>query len=44
VTVAAVLPAVTGVGETVQLDSEGTPVQAKLTLWLNPSSPVKLKL
>jgi hypothetical protein len=30
------LPAVTEVGETVQVASEGAPVQVKLTLWLNP--------
>ena len=36
VTFVAELPAVTGFGETVQVASEGAPVQVKLTLWLNP--------
>jgi hypothetical protein len=35
----AVLPGVSGFGETVQVDLEGAPVHAKLTLWLNPPSP-----
>ena len=37
------LPTVTGVG-TVQVASEGAPVQVKLTLWLNPPSPAALKV
>jgi hypothetical protein len=37
-------PAVTGLGETVQVASERAPVQAKLTLWLNPPSPPTLKV
>lgn len=41
-TFVAELPAVTG--EAVQVASEGAPVQVKLTLWLNPSSPVTLKV
>jgi hypothetical protein len=44
VTFVAELPGVTGVGETVQVASEGAPVQVKLTLWLNPPSPAKLKV
>jgi hypothetical protein len=44
VTLVAELPAVTGFGETVQAASEGAPVQAKLTLWLNPPSPPRLKV
>jgi hypothetical protein len=44
VTLLAELPAVTGFGETVQVASEGVPVQAKLTLWLNPPSPTALKV
>ena len=36
VTFVAELAAVTGFGETVQVASEGAPVQVKLTLWLNP--------
>jgi hypothetical protein len=44
VTFVAELPGVTGVGETVQVASEGAPVQVKPTLWLNPPSPVKLKV
>ena len=38
------LPAVTGFGETVQVASEGAPVQVKLTLWLNAPSPPTLKV
>jgi hypothetical protein len=38
------LPGVTGVGGTVQVASEGAPVQVKLTLWLNPPSPPTLKV
>lgn len=44
VTLVADPPAVTGFGEAVQVASEGAPVQAKFTLWLNPSSPVTLKV
>jgi hypothetical protein len=43
VTFVAELPAVTGVG-TVQVASEGAPVQVRLTLWLNPLSPATLKV
>jgi hypothetical protein len=38
------LPTVTGFGETVQVASEGAPVQVKLVLWLNPPSPLTLKV
>jgi hypothetical protein len=38
------LPGVTGLGETVQVASEGAPAQVKLTLWLNPPSPPTLKV
>jgi hypothetical protein len=38
------LPGVSVLGETVQVASEGAPVQVKLTLWLNPSSPPTLKV
>jgi hypothetical protein len=38
VTFVAELPTVTGFG-TVQVASEGAPVQVRLTLWLNPPSP-----
>jgi hypothetical protein len=38
------LPGVTVLGETVQVTSEGAPVQLKLTLWLNPPSPATLKV
>jgi hypothetical protein len=38
------LPGVTGLGETVQVASEGAPVQVKLTLWLNPPTPPTLKV
>jgi hypothetical protein len=44
VTFVAELPAVTGFGETVQVASEGAPVQVKLTLWLNPPSPPTLNV
>ena len=44
VTFVAELPGVTGFGETVQVASEGAPVQVRLTLWLNPLSPVVLKV
>jgi len=44
VTAAAVLPAVTGFGETVQTVSAGAPAQAKLTVPDNPPKPPKLKL
>jgi acyl transferase domain-containing protein len=44
VTFVAELPAVAEVGETVQVASEGAPVQAKLTLWLNPPTPAILKV
>jgi len=37
------LPAVTGFG-TVQVASEGAPVQVRLTLWLNPPSPAIVKV
>jgi hypothetical protein len=39
-----VLPAVTGLGETVQVASEGAPVQVKLTVPVNPSLPSTLKV
>lgn len=43
--VAALLPlGVTGEGETVQVESEGAPVQARATTWLNPPSPVTLSV
>ena len=38
------LPGVNGLGETVQVASEGAPVQVKPTLWLNPPSPPTLKV
>jgi hypothetical protein len=38
------LPGVAGLGEIVQLASEGAPVQAKLTVSLNPPSPARLKV
>ena len=37
------MPGVTGLGETVQLDSEGAPAHVKLTLWLNPPTPATLR-
>jgi len=36
VTFVAELPAVSGLGETVQVASEGAPVQAKVTVWFDP--------
>ncbi len=44
VTLVAVLPAVTGLGATVQVASEGAPVQAKVTVPVNPPSPPTLKV
>ena len=44
VTFVAELPGVTGLGETVQVASEGAPAQVKLTLWLNPPAPPTLKV
>lgn len=44
VTLVAVLPAVTGFGDTVQVASEGAPVQVKLTDPVNPPSPPTLKV
>ena len=44
VTLVAELPAITGFGETVQVASEGAPVQVRLTLWLTPPSPATLKV
>ena len=44
VTVIETGPEALGVAEeglTVQVDSEGAPVHAKLTVWLNPPSPVR---
>jgi phage tail tape-measure protein len=38
------LPGVTGFGETVQVASEGAPVQVKVRLWPNPLSPATLKV
>jgi hypothetical protein len=38
------LPGVSVLGETVQVASEGAPVQVKPTLWLNPPSPPTLKV
>jgi hypothetical protein len=38
------LPTVTGFGETVQVASDGPPVQVKLTLSLSPPSPAALKV
>jgi hypothetical protein len=38
------LPGVTGLGETVQVASEGAPAQVRLTLWLNPPSPATPKV
>jgi hypothetical protein len=42
VTLAAELPTVIGFGETVQVDSEGAPVQAKFTVPASPPSPPML--
>jgi len=36
---ATLLPGVAGFGETAQVDSEGAPVQVKVTAWFNPPSP-----
>jgi hypothetical protein len=44
VTFVAELPGVIGLGETVQVASEGAPVHVKPTLWLNPPSPATLKV
>jgi hypothetical protein len=44
VTLVAELPAVTGFGETVQVASEGAPVQVKFTVPDNPPSPPTLKV
>ena len=44
VTLVAELPAVTGFGETVQVASEGAPVQVKVTVPDNPPSPPTLKV
>jgi hypothetical protein len=44
VTVVGELPAVAGFGETVQVASEGAPVQVKATLPDNPPSPPTLKV
>ena len=44
VTFVAEPPGVTGLGETVQVASDGAPEQVKLTLWLNPPSPATLKV
>lgn len=43
VTLVAELPTVTEFG-TVQVASEGEPLQVRLTLWLNPPSPAMLKV
>jgi len=44
VTFVAELPAVTGFGETVQVASEGAPVQVKLTVPDSPPSPPTLRV
>ena len=44
VTLVAELPTVTGFGETVQVASEGAPVQVKLTDPENPDTPPTLKV
>jgi len=44
VTFVAELPGVNGLGETVQVASDGAPEQVKLMLWLNPPSPATLKV
>jgi hypothetical protein len=44
VTLLAELPIVAGFGETVQVASEGAPVQVKLTVPDNPPSPPTLKV
>ena len=38
------LPGVTGLGETVQVASEGAPLQAKLTGWVRPPRPPTAKV
>jgi hypothetical protein len=38
------LPGAAEVGETAQVDSEGAPVQLKVTAWLNPPSPPTLNV
>jgi len=38
------LPEGAGFGETAQVDSEGAPVQVKVTVWLNPPSLPTLKV
>jgi hypothetical protein len=44
VTLVAELPTVTGFDATVQVASEGAPVQAKLTCPEKPPSPAKLRV
>ena len=44
VTFAAEEPTVSGLGETVQVDCEGSPVQVKVTVPLNPPCPPTLKV
>lgn len=44
VTLVAELPTVAGFGETVQVASEGAPVQVKLTVPASPPSPPTLKV
>jgi phage tail tape-measure protein len=44
VTFVAELPTVTGFGETVQVASEGAPVQVKVTVPDNPASPPTLNV
>ena len=44
VTLVAELPTGAGFGETVQVASEGAPVQVRLMLWFNPPSPASLKV
>jgi hypothetical protein len=44
VTLVAELPGVTGFGEAVHVASDGAPVHVRFTLWLNPSSPVAVKV
>ena len=44
VTLVAELPAVVGFGETVQVASEGAPVQVKLTVPDSPPSPSTLRV
>jgi hypothetical protein len=38
------LPAVTGFGETVQVASEGAPVQVNVAVWFKPPSPPTLRV